>query len=150
VKPTNRLVHHFLETSAEQFPDKLAVVHEQNRVEYSRINRRANQLAHSLILAGVNRGDRVVILCGNSIEYIFCYYGILKAGCIAVSLNTDLRPDSIAVLLSELKPKVLIVSSRFARVVRNLDLPKFFISRLFFYRCPSVPSKRGGSNFIAA
>ena len=100
------LVHHFLEKSAELFPDKIAIVHEERRTEFSRINKWANQLAHCLIKSNVSNGDRIVLLCENNLEYIFCYYGILKAGCIAVSLNTDLKPESLAELLKELKSKV--------------------------------------------
>jgi acyl-CoA synthetase (AMP-forming)/AMP-acid ligase II len=93
MKIAYRLIHHFLEKSADLYPDKVAVVHEKRRAEYSRVNRLANQLAHYLLKSGVRPGDRVVLLCENSIEYVFCYYGILKAGGIVVSLNTDLKSD---------------------------------------------------------
>ena len=130
MKKEDCLVHHFLEKSAELFPEKVAVVQEHRRAEYSRVNRWANQLAHRLIKANIRKGDRVVILCENSIEYIFCYYGILKAGGIAVSLNTDLKPDGLAELLKELEPKVLIVSSKCERTVRSLDLSPFHVGQL--------------------
>ena len=130
MKKEDCLVHHFLEKSAELFPDKVAVVQEHKRAEYSRVNRWANQLAHRLIEAGAGSGDRIVILCENSIEYILCYYGILKAGGIAVSLNTDLKPDGLAELLIELEPKVLIVSSKYERTVRSLDLSPFHVGQL--------------------
>lgn len=135
------LVHHFLEHSAELYPDKIAVIHEKNRTEYSLVNRLANQLAHSLLKSGVRPGDRIAILCENSLEYIFCYYGILKAGGIAVPLNTDLRPDGLAELLRELEPKVFIVSSKCERVARSLKLSQFRISRLIVMNSsPSSPS----------
>ena len=127
---SNCLVHHFLENSAALFPDKIAVVHERSRAEYSQINRWANQLAHSLFNAGVSAGDRIVLLSENSIEYTFCYYGILKAGCIAVSLNTDIKPCGLTDILRELEPKVLIVSSTFEESARALDLSLFGIGRL--------------------
>jgi long-chain acyl-CoA synthetase len=138
MRTTMRLVHHFLEHSADLYPDKIAVIHEKNRTEYSLVNRRANQLAHSLLELGVGKGDRIAILCENSLEYIFCYYGILKAGCIAVPLNTDLRPDGLAELLRELEPRIFIVSSKCERVARSLELSQFGISRLIVMD-PSPP-----------
>ena len=116
----NRLINHFLEKSAELSPDKTTVVHEQNRAGYSDVNKWANQLAHSLIEAGVGPGDRVVLLCENSIEYVFCYYGILKAGGIVASLNTDIKPGGLAELVKELEPKALVVSSRLEKTARAL------------------------------
>jgi long-chain acyl-CoA synthetase len=112
------LIHHFLERSAELFPEKTAVVHERSRAGYSDINNWANQLAHGLIQGGVGPGDRVVLLCENSIDYVYCYYGILKTGGIVASLNTDIKPHSLAELLKELEPKVLIVSSKLEKTAR--------------------------------
>ena len=121
----NCLIHHFLEKSARLSPDKTAVVHERRRAGYSDINRWANQLAHGLIKEGVRPGDRVVLLCENSIEYVFCYYGILKAGGIVASLNTDIKPDGLAQLVKELVPKALVVSAKLGKTARSLDLPLY-------------------------
>ncbi|MBE3140319.1 MAG: acyl--CoA ligase, partial [Thermoplasmata archaeon] len=109
---------------------KTAVVYERSRALYSEVNKRANQLAHGLIKAGVDPGGRVVLLCENSIEYVFCYYGILKAGGIVASLNTDIKPDGLAELLEQLEPKVLIVSPKFEKTARSLDLSRCRVGRL--------------------
>lgn len=141
----NRLIHHFLEKSAELFPDKTAVVHEQNRAGYSAVNKWANQLAHSLIEAGVGPGDRVVLLCENGIDYVYCYYGILKAGGIVVSLNTDIKPDGLAELVKELEPKALVVSSRLEKTARALGPLLFGAGRLMVIR-PRLPGQSAGAN----
>ena len=122
-EPSAPLIHHFLEASAGIFPAKTAVVHERNRAGYSELNKWANQLAHGLIEAGVRPGDRVVLLSENSIEYAFSYYGILKAGAIVASLNTDIKPDGLDELVRELEPKALFVSSKLEKTVRALDAP---------------------------
>jgi long-chain acyl-CoA synthetase len=131
MKSRPSLIHHFLENSTKRFPDQIAVVHESRRVTYDQVNRFANQLAHRLIQAGLCRNDRVVFICENGLEYIFCYYGILKAGGWAVSLNTELKPESISELLTELEPKVLIVSSKYERALHSLDLSPYRIQHLF-------------------
>lgn len=120
MKTGKGLIHSFLENSASLFPDKVAVVHEKNRVEYSLINRSANQLAHRLIESGAGLGDRVVILSENNVEYIACYYGILKAGCIAVPLNPDLKADGLLDLLEEIEPKAIFVSRKYEKAFRSL------------------------------
>ncbi len=70
---------------------------------------------------GVRPGDRVVLLSENSVAYVVSYYGILKAGAIVASLNTDIKPPALAELVRELEPKVLIVSSKLEKVVRAVD-----------------------------
>jgi len=124
------LVHHFLENSALTFPDKIAVIDEKSRADYSSINRFANKVAHCLSKSGVSRGERVILLCENSLEYVYCYYGILKAGGIAVSLSTDITPDGLRELLKELEPKVLIVSPKYERSLQSIDLSTLGINHI--------------------
>lgn len=143
MKTAPSLVHHFLEATAGLFPDKIAVVHERNRTGYSEVNKWANQLAYGLIQAGVRPGDRVVLFCENSIEYVFCYYGILKAGGIVASLNTDIKSDGLAELIKELEPKVLIVSPKFEKTARSLDLSRCGVGRLLVIG-PRPPGQGGG------
>lgn len=116
------LIHHFLENSAKRFPDKLAVIHEKTRATYGQVNAAADQLAAFLVNRSVLKGDRVVILMENSFEYIVAYYGILKAGGVAVPLSTDLKPDGLNPLLAELEPTVIISSARFERMLQASDL----------------------------
>lgn len=118
------LIHHFLENSAERFPDKVALVHEDVRATYRDINTQANQLASWLIEQGVCPGDRVVLLLENSLEYVVGYYGVLKAGAVAVPLNTELKPEGISQLLDELESKVLLTQRKYERLLRQVDFEK--------------------------
>lgn len=112
-------VHQFLETSALLLPEKIACVHEEERVSYREINLMANRLARFLLEQGVSRGDRIVILLPNSVTYIAAYYGVLKAGCVAVPLNADSKPESLASLLEELTPRAIITCGKSEQLVRD-------------------------------
>ncbi len=137
------LIHHFLESSARNFPDKIALVHEDVRASYSQINAAANRLAHWLINHGVAPGDRVAILLENSLEYVVSYYGILKTGAIAAPLSTDLKPDTLEPLLAELEAKILISSFRFERLLKatilNTGLALILKQPKLFQSSPAVP-----------
>ena len=112
------LIHNFLEKSAQAYPDKIALIHEDVRATYSQINNMAVNIAHWLIDHGIKKGDRVLFIFENSLEYVVTYYGILKSGAIAVSLSTDLKPDSLNPLIAELEPQVLITNHRFERLLK--------------------------------
>ena len=116
------LIHQFLENSAARFPDKVALIHEKTRATYRQVNADADRLAAFLVDRGAEKGDRVVILLENSLEYVVAYYGILKAGAVAVPLSTDLKPDGLNPLLAELEPAAIISSSRFERLLQASDL----------------------------
>ncbi len=116
------LIHHFLEKSAQAYPDKIALIHEEVRATYSQINANANRLARWFSIHGVSIGDRIVILLENSLQYVESYYGVLKAGGIAVPLSTDLKPDGLKYLISKLEPKFIISSSKFERLLKAASL----------------------------
>jgi long-chain acyl-CoA synthetase len=128
------LIHHFLERSAASRPDAISVVHEKNRASYADVNKAANQVAHALIGYGVKPGDRVVLICENSVAYIIGYYGILKSGGISVSLNPEMKATSIEELLNELEPKALIVSSKYESAIETIDLGRLGVHRLVITR----------------
>lgn len=115
------LVHHFLENSALRFPDKIALIHDDQRLTYQQINQLSNQLAASLIDMGIKKGDRIVFIFENCLEYVVSYYGSLKAGAVAVPLSADLKPDGIEPLLAELEPGVIISSTRFERLLKAVQ-----------------------------
>jgi len=115
------LIHHFLEHSTRRFPDKVALVHGDIRATYRQINNRANHLARFLISQGVNPGDRVAFILENSLEYVVTYYAVLKAGAVAVPLNTELKGEGILPLLQELENRILISSRKFERLLRTID-----------------------------
>jgi len=119
------LAHNFLENSAARLPDKVALIHEDVRATYAQINTKANQLARWLVNQGINKGDRVVMVLENCLEYVISYYAILKAGAVAAPLSSDIKPDGLNHLLGELEPKVVISSSRFERLLNAIDLTPF-------------------------
>ena len=93
-------VEQFLENSARLYPDKVALVHGNERLTYREIDREANRLAHALIEAGVKRGDRVVTFVPNSVEAVLSIFATLKAGAVFVVLNATTKPDKLIYILN--------------------------------------------------
>jgi len=117
------LIHHFLENSARQFPDKVALVHEKTRATYRQMNEQANNLANWLIDHGIISGDRVAILMENGLEYVIGYYAALKVGAVAVPLSTGLGPDGLKGLIEEITPRCIVAGSKFERVLKAAEIP---------------------------
>jgi len=58
-------------------------------------NEKANRFANLLIKRGIKKGDKVAILLMNCLEWLPIYFGILKAGAIAVPLNFRYTAEEI-------------------------------------------------------
>ncbi|GFO69662.1 long-chain acyl-CoA synthetase [Geomonas limicola] len=125
---SERSVHHLLENSARLHPQRIALVHDSERVSYGRLNQEANRLASFLLQQGVTAGERVVMLLENSQSYVVSYYGILKAQAVAVPLNPELKAEGLKELLRELEPRVVIVSRKAEHALRECDPDSLGIS----------------------
>ena len=64
--------------------------HDGRSVPYAEFDRLSNRAAHALRGLGVERGDRVTLACGNSIDYVVAAFGALKAGAILNPVNPGL------------------------------------------------------------
>ena len=64
---------------------------------------------------GLKPGDRVAILIDNSFDYIISHFGILIAGGVEVSLNTELSETDIRFLLKDCEATALISSEKYAK-----------------------------------
>lgn len=74
--------------SVNRYPEKEAVIHNDNRVTYKTLSERAFQVSDYLQKSGLNKGDRVSLLLTNTPDYVAFYYGVLLAGGVAVALNS--------------------------------------------------------------
>jgi long-chain acyl-CoA synthetase len=115
------MVHSLLEASAALHPQKIAFIQDQERASYAQVNAMANRVADFLLAQGVTPGDRVVLLLENSLHYVVSYYGALKAGGVAVPLNCEVKADSLAGILEQLQPRVVISSHKSEALLREVD-----------------------------
>jgi acyl-CoA synthetase (AMP-forming)/AMP-acid ligase II len=113
------LVHHFLERIAQRRPEHPLLVHEGTATSYGEIEAGANRIARALLATGLERGDRVALLAQNSRFYVENYYGILKAGGVAVPLNTAANGPALARFLSGCGARRLISGPRFEKATKQ-------------------------------
>jgi acyl-CoA synthetase (AMP-forming)/AMP-acid ligase II len=84
---------------AEHFGERVALVEGDARTTYAELERRTAGVAAGLRAAGLRDGDRVALLLANSADYFAAYFGITRAGGVAVPIGTRLHAREIAFLL---------------------------------------------------
>src|SRR5438067_4841823 len=90
--PSDQCIHELFEEQVERTPDAVAVEFEGERLSYSELNARSNQLAHYLRNLGVGSETLVGLMVERSLDMLVGVLGILKAGGAYVPLDPA-NPD---------------------------------------------------------
>jgi acyl-CoA synthetase (AMP-forming)/AMP-acid ligase II len=98
-----------LQRTADRLPDKVAVIDGERRFTYRDLDGHSSRLAAALASLGVAKGDRVGLLAPNCAEFVIAFYGILKVGAVATTINSGYREREIAHQLNDCGARVLIV-----------------------------------------
>ena len=99
-----------VERAAGLFPDHPAILFEDTAVSYRDLNARASRLANALTGHGVRRGDRVALYLPNIPNFAVCYLAVLKAGAIAVSINSIFKSGEVRYILDDSGSTVLFTT----------------------------------------
>ena len=79
---------------------------------YKELNGRLNQFVRAMRERGFHKGDRIALLCMNSIEFLIALYGCAKGGFVAVPVNPGLAPKQVAYILDHAETSALIVDDQ--------------------------------------
>lgn len=106
--PQEKCVHQLFEAQAQQTPDAVAVVFQEQKLTYGELNARANQLAHYLKGLGVGPEVIVGICVDRSLEMIVGLLGILKAGGAYLPLDPTYAIDRLNFMVEDAQVPVLL------------------------------------------
>ena len=85
----------------------------RREMSWKDFDRRANRFANLLLSRGLKKGTKVAVLLMNCLEWLPIYFGILKAGCIAVPMNFRYASDEIKYCLELSDADVLVFGPEF-------------------------------------
>lgn len=102
-------------------------------------DRKANRFANLLLSRGLARGTKVGILLMNCLEWLPLYFGVLKAGCIAVPMNFRYSSDEIAYCLGLADVEVLVFGPEFISRM-NPIIDRIPGVRMFFFVGREAPA----------
>lgn len=78
---------HFLNVSATNYPDTVAVIFDERKLTYAELASAARRVANVLKAKGIGYGDSVAIMIPNTPHFPIVYYGILMTGARVVPVN---------------------------------------------------------------
>jgi fatty-acyl-CoA synthase len=107
-----------LEHAATRFPDKVAIHYYGSALTYSRFRSDVDAMAGYLqSVAGVGRGDRVLLFMQNSPQFMVAFYAVLRADAMVVPVNPMNLTEELRHYVKDSDARVAIVGQElFAQV----------------------------------
>jgi long-chain acyl-CoA synthetase len=102
-----------LQAAVRRFPFHTALIFEGARWSYWRLSQESNRFAHALHALGLQRGDRVMLLLPNLPQLVVAFFGILKAGGVAVFTLPTTGPDELVRQMLDADARLLITLEQF-------------------------------------
>lgn len=117
------------ERVAAAIPTVIAVEDEHASRTYAQLDRRANQVAHSLIHLGVRPDDAIAVALPNRIEHLEALFGAWKASAVPINVNTRYTAEEIGYVLNNAAVRAAITDSRLAKTLARAmpDLPLIIV-----------------------
>jgi long-chain acyl-CoA synthetase len=115
-------LHELLAQRVNIMPQKSFLFSEADgrKFSYEEFMRAVNRVARLLASHGAVRGDVVSLLLPNSAEYIIAYFACWQLGAIAGPINSLLKAQEIAFVISDSEAKVLLVHSDFLSTIDSV------------------------------
>lgn len=119
----------FFFRNISSYPEKLALIdsHSGESLNFSQVKSMVAKLSHGLTHLGIRKGDAVLVLAPNSIQYPVTFLGIVAIGAVATTVNPAYTVSEIKKQADDCKPKLVVTVPELWDKVKGLNLPALII-----------------------
>jgi acyl-CoA synthetase (AMP-forming)/AMP-acid ligase II len=102
-----------LDKAFKKYPENVAFKIGGNEFTYQEVEIAVNKLANGLLSLGLKKGDRVVIMTTNCIEYLYADFATAKVGLVKVPLNVMLTQKDVDYRIKDSEARAVILDEYF-------------------------------------
>jgi len=141
----------FLDNAAKEFGSRTAIWFLKNKISYKKFKDIADKLATALVDLGVKKGDVVAIMLPNFPQFMFAFYGILKAGGIVTACSVLHTEHELSYQLNDSGAEIIIAWDNQIEKIMNIKdrtrLRHIIITNVFDYgpMAPTSPTEIAGT-----
>jgi acyl-CoA synthetase (AMP-forming)/AMP-acid ligase II len=106
--------------NARMVGEQEGVIYNERRFLWRQVNDRVNAVANELIRRGIRKGDKVALWELNTDNFVFAFYGAVKAGAVAVPVNYRLAPREAEWILDNSDSRALLFNDFFEPAVMDM------------------------------
>ncbi len=106
--------------TARKYPDRIAVICEEERKTYQGFNDRVNRFANGLLHLGLKKGERVAVLLFNSIPLVEILFASAKTGGVFTPINFRFTAEEVFYILEHSDARFFIYGEEFSGLVEKI------------------------------
>ncbi|SKA82334.1 long-chain acyl-CoA synthetase [Paucidesulfovibrio gracilis DSM 16080] len=130
----SRPLFEFLEQTARRWPKRTAIVFQNFKLTYAKLNKLSKIFAANLRSRGLRPGDRVAVMLPNSPMAVIAYWGILRAGGVIVMTNPLYMETEIIHQFNDSGAKFLIMLDllwpKIDKLRKEIPIEKFLVTSI--------------------
>ena len=99
---------------------KIAIECGDEQVSYQQLLERTNRTGNVLRELGVRVEERVLLLLLDSSEFLYCFFGAIKIGAVAVPVSTLSKPHEYEYIFNDCRARVAVVSEALLPLIEQI------------------------------
>lgn len=122
----------FIKERVKEFRNKIFLRQGEFSITYREFDATTDQMAAALQALDLKKGDHVAVLFPNSLDTLFSYFSIIKAGGTVIPINPVYTPREMAFILSNAEAKILLAAASFRERILEIKNQTPFLSQIIF------------------
>lgn len=110
-----------IDRNAQRHPQKVALCDLSTELSFEAVKEKSEQAAACFQAAGIGKGDAVALMSQNTFAFVFAFFGILKAGGVAVPVNHKLTAAEVDYVLQDSGARLFLFDGSLAAVAEKLQ-----------------------------
>ena len=149
------LITEILERNARMYGNETALIERdpdkgiRKTMTWKEFDDQASKFANTLIEKGVQKGDKVIHLMMNCLEWLPAYFGILRTGAWAVPLNFRFSAEDILYCAKIAEAKAMIYGEEFTERIETVFDDLETIDTYFFVGEATPPNAENFKDILA-
>ncbi|MCW1963639.1 non-ribosomal peptide synthetase [Chryseobacterium viscerum] len=108
------------------YPDKTAIVYQDQEITYRDLDQRSNQIANLLLSHGIKEGKYVPIWLDRSLEWIVAVLGVIKIGAAYVPIDPAYPAKRVEFILSDTAADIILTNQNLETLLSGTERTKVF------------------------
>ncbi len=128
--------------------DAIAILYQAQAIPYRIVQEQVRRAASLFRLAGVQAGDRIILILLDSPAFVWAFWGAIRAGAVPVPLNTLFSPEECDFVIRDSESRFLVVHDRMVeKVAPSARQKRDLIVWVAGERQPGLPAQAGFKSF---